>query len=64
MNKCMTRLNVSGPPPGRAGLTILEMLVSTAMLSLIVVGLTATLIQVQKTFKTGIKQNTITDAGR
>jgi hypothetical protein len=27
-------------------------------------GLTAVLIQVQKAFKTGIKQNTITDAGR
>ncbi len=40
------------------------MLVSTAMLSLIVLGLTAVLIQTQKAFKTGIKQNTITDAGR
>src|SRR5580658_2855816 len=40
------------------------MLVSTAMLSFIVLGLTAMLIQVQKAFKTGIKQNTITDAGR
>jgi type II secretory pathway pseudopilin PulG len=47
-----------------AGLTILEMLVSTAMLSLIVVGLTAALIQVQKAFKTAIRQNTVTDAGR
>jgi hypothetical protein len=45
-------------------LTILEMLVSTAMLSFIVLGLTAMLIQTQKAFKTGIKQNTITDAGR
>ena len=51
-------------PRRRAGLTILEMLVSTAMLSLIVVGLTAALIQVQKAFKTAIKQNTVTDAGR
>ena len=40
------------------------MLVSTAMLSLIVVGLTAALIQVQKAFKTAIRQNTVTDAGR
>jgi hypothetical protein len=48
----------------RAGLTILEMLVSTAMLSFIVLGLTAMLIQTQKAFKTGIKQNTITDSGR
>jgi type II secretory pathway pseudopilin PulG len=55
---------VSKPRRRRAGLTILEMLVSTAMLSLIVVGLTAALIQVQKAFKTAIKQNTITDAGR
>ena len=48
----------------RAGITILEMLVSTAMLSFIVLGLTAMLIQTQKAFKTGIKQNTITDSGR
>jgi hypothetical protein len=47
-----------------AGLTILEMLVSTAMLSFIVLGLSAMLIQTQKAFKTGIKQNTSTDAGR
>jgi hypothetical protein len=47
-----------------AGLTILEMLVSTAMLSFIVLGLTAMLIQTQKAFKSGIRQNTITDAGR
>jgi len=46
------------------GLTILEMLVSTAMLAVIVVGLTAMLIQTQKAFKTGIKQTTVTDAGR
>ncbi len=51
-------------PRRRRGLTILEMLVSTAMLSFIVLGLTAMLIQTQKAFKTGIKQNTITDAGR
>jgi type II secretory pathway pseudopilin PulG len=51
-------------PPRRGGLTILEMLVSTAMLSFIVLGLTAMLIQTQKAFKTGIKQNTVTDAGR
>jgi len=52
------------PPRRRGGLTILEMLVSTAMLSFIVLGLTAMLIQTQKAFKTGIKQNTVTDAGR
>jgi len=34
------------------------------MLSFIVLGLTAMLIQTQKAFKTGIKQNTITDSGR
>jgi hypothetical protein len=56
--------SLSTPPQRRAGLTILEMLVSTAMLSVIVIGLTATLVQVQKAFKSGIKQNTITDAGR
>ena len=46
------------------GLTILEMLVSTAMLSFIVLGLTAMFIQTQKAFKTGIKQTSVTDAGR
>ncbi len=46
-----------------AALTILEMLVSTAMLAFIVLGLTAMLIQTQKAFKSGIKQNTVSDAG-
>jgi hypothetical protein len=46
------------------GLTILEMLVSTAMLTFIVLGLTAMFIQTQRAFKTGIKATTITDAGR
>jgi type II secretory pathway pseudopilin PulG len=45
-------------------LTILEMLVSTAMLSFIVLGLTAVFIQTQRAFKTGIKSTTVTDAGR
>ncbi len=40
------------------------MLVSTAMLSFIVLGLTAMFVQTQKAFKTGIKAATITDAGR
>ncbi len=40
------------------------MLVSTAMLAFIIVGLTAMFIQTQKAFKTGIKQTTVTDAGR
>ncbi len=46
-----------------AALTILEMLVSTAMLAFIVLGLTAMLITTQKAFKSGIKQNTVSDAG-
>jgi hypothetical protein len=45
-------------------LTILEMLVSTAMLAFIILGLTAMFIQTQKAFKTAIKASTITDAGR
>jgi hypothetical protein len=45
-------------------LTILEMLVSTALLSFIVLGLTAMFIETQKAFKTGIKQTSVTDAGR
>ena len=48
---------------GRA-LTILEMLVSVALLSFIVLGLTAMFVQTQKAFKTGIKQTDSTDAGR
>lgn len=40
------------------------MLVSTAMLSLIVLGLTAMFVQTQKAFKSGIKQSDSTDAGR
>jgi hypothetical protein len=54
----------SSPGRARRGLTILEMLVSTAMLSLIVLGLTAMFIQVQKAFKSGIKQTDVTDTGR
>lgn len=45
-------------------LTILEMLVSVALLSFIILGLTAMFIQTQKAFKTGIKQVDSTDAGR
>lgn len=50
--------------PACHALTLLEMLVSTAMLSLIILGLTAVFIQTQKAFLNGIKQATITDAGR
>jgi hypothetical protein len=51
-------------PRTRRALTILEMLVSTAMLAFIILGLTAMLVQTQKAFKSGIKRTTITDAGR
>jgi len=51
-------------PRNCCALTILEMLVSTAMLAFIVLGLTAMFVQTQKVFKTGIKQTTVTDAGR
>jgi hypothetical protein len=44
-------------------LTVLEMLVSTACLVFIVVGLTAMFVQVQRAFKAGVKQSTMTDAG-
>jgi hypothetical protein len=54
----------SRPPRPCRALTILEMLVSTAMLAFIVLGLTAMFIQTQKAFKTGIKQSDVTDAGR
>jgi hypothetical protein len=55
---------LSWPLRACRALTILEMLVSTAMLAFIVLGLTAMFIQTQKVFKTGIKQTTVTDAGR
>jgi hypothetical protein len=55
---------LSVPPRRRQGLTILEMLVSTAMLAFIVVGLTVVFVQTQRAFKTGIKETTITDAAR
>jgi hypothetical protein len=54
----------SRPPRACRALTILEMLVSTAMLSFIIIGLTAMFIQTQKAFKTGVKQTSVTDAGR
>lgn len=57
------RISPRSTQPRRA-LTILEMLVSVALLSFIVLGLTAMFIQTQKAFKTGIKQTTVTDAGR
>ena len=57
--------NISSLPPRACrALTILEMLVSTAMLAFIVLGLTAMFIETQKVFKSGIKQTTVTDAGR
>jgi hypothetical protein len=40
------------------------MLVSTAMLTLIVLGLTAVFVQVQRAFKNGLKQSDVSDAGR
>ncbi len=61
------RTNLPLLPAGQrrsAGLTILEMLVSSAMLALIIVGLTAMFIQTQKAFKTGIKQTDVSDTGR
>jgi hypothetical protein len=45
-------------------LTVLEMLVSTALLAFIVVGLTAMFVQTQRAFKAGMKQATMTDAGQ
>lgn len=45
-------------------LTVLEMLVSTTLLALIVVGLTAMFVETQRAFKAGMKQATMTDAGQ
>ncbi|HWD18317.1 MAG TPA: hypothetical protein VHB20_03495 [Verrucomicrobiae bacterium] len=59
-----TTLPSSAASRARAGLTILEMLVSSAMLALIIVGLTAMFVQTQKAFKTGIKQTEVGDTGQ
>jgi hypothetical protein len=56
--------NILSRPRPVCALTILEMLVSTALLAFIVLGLTAMFVQTQKAFKTGIKQTSVTDAGR
>jgi Flp pilus assembly protein TadG len=58
------RERIAGDKRFQTGLTILEMLVSTTLLALIILGLTAMFVQTQKAFKTGIKQNDVTDAGR
>lgn len=58
------RVGGPGLQDGARGLTILEMLVSTAMLSFMIFGLTLVFVHTQKVFKTGIKATTITDAGR
>jgi type II secretory pathway component PulJ len=46
-----------------AGLTVLEMLVSTTLLVFIMVGLTAMFVQTQKAFQAGTKQAGVTDVG-
>jgi Tfp pilus assembly protein PilV len=47
-----------------SGLTIIEMLVSTTLLVFIVLGLTAMFVQTQRAFKTGLRQSSMSDAGR
>ena len=66
VSKGQSLLTSTPTPSGRQNraLTILEMLVSTALLSVIVLGLTAMLIQTQNAFKSGTKQTSSTDAGR
>jgi hypothetical protein len=44
-------------------LTIIEMLVSTTLLTFMVIGLTAMFMETQKAFKAGVKQSTTSDAG-
>jgi hypothetical protein len=61
--KTLFPTNPAGPR-ARSALTILEMLVSTAMLALIVLGLTSVFIQVQKAFKIGMKETQVSDTGR
>jgi type II secretory pathway component PulJ len=47
----------------RHGLTVLEMLVSTTLLLLIVIGLTAMFVQTQRAFQAGVKQSGVSDVG-
>ena len=47
-----------------AGLTVLEMLVSTTCLVIIVLGLTAMFVETQRVFKMGTRQTSMTDSGR
>ena len=44
-------------------LTVLEMLVSTTLLLLIVIGLTAMFVQTQRAFQAGVKQSAVADVG-
>lgn len=46
------------------GLTVIEMLVSTTLLAMIIIGLTAMFVQTQRAFKLGIRQSSTADAGR
>lgn len=64
MNTALSKHFSPASPRCCRALTILEMLVSTALLAFIVLGLTAMFIQVQKAFKMGIKQSSVTDSGR
>ena len=47
-----------------SGLTVIEMLVSTTLLAVIVIGLTAMFVETQRAFKAGVRQSTTADAGR
>jgi Tfp pilus assembly protein PilV len=51
-------------PTLRSGLTILEMLVATTLLVVIVLGLTAMFLQVQKAFRGGFTQSDVMESGR
>ena len=69
MRTSTTSINKALRPTGRraaarAGLTLLEMLVSTTCLAIIVLGLTAMFVQVQRAFKTGIRQTDVMEGGR
>jgi len=62
--KIKSKIKIMNRRGEERALTILEMLVAVSLLTLIVLGLSAMLIQVQRAFKAGLKQTTTSDAGR
>ena len=54
----------SAPPAIGNGFSLIEMMITVALLSFIVVGLTAMFVQTQRAFRGGMAQSDVLDAGR